>query len=309
MARRTAYLKQIDPVPKTIERHMLNLGFSHSADYFSWCWANGFEGHLKKKTIDLYEEVAAFEAARDQLRAQSRLHKSPAAFLKMVCLGDLSSDDLDRPKFKLVAQELEQSSEAEEVRRSLLEMLLGLLKHDDLIFETSQDGRGAPYIRGLIKLHDRKALWLRSIADWRPKTKNTVRKFGDLTHHLFDQYGDVPRFMEKVWLRDDGKSWRYRDWYVHIGRGHNLRTAKSPVPLTKKMAHHFLKAPDNYEIEQGIRWGQLKSLGVADAAVHAVVATRLGRRLENEEFWFSVFRFIADNPMLDPRQIGPIIDY
>ena len=59
-----------------------------------------------------------------------------------------------------------------------------------------------PVLRGLIKLHDRKALWLRPLKEWKPKSKNTERMFGELTRHLFDEFGDVPRFMERVWLRD-----------------------------------------------------------------------------------------------------------
>ena len=75
------------------------------------------------------------------------------------------------------------------------------------------------------------------------------------------------------------------------------------------MAHHFLQAPDDYSVEQAIRWGQLTALGAGEAAIHATAATRLCRSFENEDFWFTVLRFIADNPMLDPRQIGPMIDY
>ena len=29
----------------------------------------------------------------------------------------------------------------------------------------------------------------------------------------------------------------------------------------------------------------------------------------NEEFWFTFLRFVAENPMLDPRLIGPLVDY
>lgn len=53
----------------------------------------------------------------------------------------------------------------------------------------------------------------------------------------------------------------------------------------------------------------MSTLGAPVPAIHAVAATRLGLSFENEEFWFTVLRFIADNPMLDPRQIGPMIDY
>ncbi|MEM9617488.1 MAG: PcfJ domain-containing protein [Pseudomonadota bacterium] len=288
---------------------MLDMGFTHSRAYFDWCWANGFEGVLEKSRSDLQEERAAFESIAAKREKQSRLHKKPNAFLEAVCTGELTSDEIDRPNFKAAAAEIESSNESEDVRLSLLEMLRVLVRHDDLTFQTVGGGDDTPFIRGLIKLHDRKALWLRPLEDWKPKSKNRERRFGELTHHLFDKFGDVPRFMESVWLRNDRTSWRYRDWYVHLGRGYNLRTAKSPVPLTKKMAHHLLRAPDDYSVEQAVRWGQMNALGATENAIHALVATRVGRSFENEEFWFTVLRFIADNPMLDPRQIGPVVDY
>ena len=309
MARRPTYIKELDPLSPAIEKHILVLGFTQSANYIDWCWANGFEGSIDKSKTDMLEESDAFNKIAAQKVKQQRLHKNPKQFFKAVCFGELISDEIDRPNFKMIAAEIENSNESVESRQSLYEMLLVLLKEKDLIFDSTRGRAAAPYLRGLIKLHDRKVLWLRPIEDWKPKSRNSDRKFGELTHHLFDKYGDIPIFMERVWLRNDRPSWRYRDWYVHLGRGHNLRAAKTPVSMTKKMVHHFLQAPNDYTPEQAIRWGQLKALGAAEAAIEAIIATRLGQSFEHESFWFTVFRFIADNPMLDPRQIGPLVDY
>lgn len=309
MARRPRIIENQDPISPTLDRHMRELGFTLPGPYYDWCWANGFDGSLEKSKADLQEERDAFVVLAKKRQTQNRMHKNPKAFFGAVCAGKLWSNEIDRPNFKRAATEIESSEKSEDVRASLNDMLVGLLKHDDLLFDTAPVPNTPPFMRGLIKLHDRKALWLRPIEDWKPKSKNSMRKFGELTHHLFDNYGDVPRFLEKVWLRDDRHSWRFRDWYVHLGRWHNLRTAKSPTPLTKKMAHHFLTAPDDYTAEQGIRWAQMKALGASDQAIHAIAATRLGRGFNKDEFWFTVLRFIADTPMLDPRQIGPIVDY
>ncbi|WP_422344682.1 PcfJ domain-containing protein [Parasphingorhabdus sp.] len=296
-------------MPVKIERHMLALNFIQSTDYFDWCWANGFDGSLEKSAMDLREEIEAYQTEQIKRKSHAKLHRNPKAFLAAVCQGELSSDEIDRPVFKLAAAEIEASKEDAEARSSLLSMLSHLTIFGDFIFQTVPNRDETPFIRGLIKLHDRKALWLRPLEEWKPKSKNRERMFGELTHHLFDKFGDVPTFMEAVWLRNDRPSWRYRDWFVHLGRGYNLRKAKSVIPLTKKMAHHYLQAPDNYTVEQAIRWGQMKALGCSDAAVDAVAGSRLGRSLVNEEFWFTVLRFFANNPMLDPRQIGPIVDY
>jgi PcfJ-like protein len=309
MARRPEYLRTNDPVPRAIERHMAAMGFIRSRAYLDWCWANGFAATFEKSRSDLQEERDTFDAIVEQKKKQSRLHKFPKVFLQAVCQGDLTSDEIDRPNYKRTAAEIEVSSESEETRESLLEMLLTLIRYDDLVFGSVPGSEDIAFVRGLIKLHDRKALWLRPLDQWKPKSKNPLRQFGDLTHHLFDKFGDVPSFMEAAWLRNDRPSWRYRDWYVHLGRGHNLRTAKSPVKIAKKMAHEFLRAPQDYTVEQAVRWGQLRALGAGQNTINALVATRLGRSFENEEFWFTVLRFIADSPMLDPRQIGPLVDY
>lgn len=160
------------------------------------------------------EEREAYQHIQARRVAHSRLHRNPKAFLKAVCSGDLSSDDIDRPIFKQAAAVIEASKEDAGARSSLLDMLLQLSGHGDFVFQTVADRSNTPFLRGLIKLHDHKALWLRPLEEWKPKSKNHDKMFGELTHHLFDQYGDVPTFMESVWLRDDRPSWRFRDWYV-----------------------------------------------------------------------------------------------
>ena len=211
MARRSALVRKDDPVPMNIERHMLAMGFEHSRNYFDWCWANGFDGSVDKSRSDLFEELEAYAAFAEKRKKQTRLHKNPKAFVEAVCRGELTSDEIDRPNFKRAAAEIEASKETDEARLSLLDMLLAMLKHGDMVFQSVAGRDDTPFVRGLIKLHDRKTLWLRPLEDWKPKSKNLERRFGELTHHLFDKFGDVPRFMDGVWLRNDRPSWRYRD--------------------------------------------------------------------------------------------------
>lgn len=39
----------------------------------------------------------------------------------------------------------------------------------------------------------------------------------------------MPSFMDSAWFRGDHGSYLYRNWYVHLGARHNLRTAKTPI--------------------------------------------------------------------------------
>lgn len=53
--------------------------------------------------------------------------------------------------------------------------------------------------------------------------------------------------------------------------------------------------------------------GGTPSLVNALMATRLGQRVEKEEarrvFWLSVYKFFIDNPLLDQRHVGPIVDF
>ena len=71
--------------------------------------------------------------------------------------------------------------------------------------------------------------------------------------------------MDAVWFIEDGEeARRQQDWFSHIGAGQNMRTAEVPTELSKKMAHHFLQAPEHYTIEEALRYGQIKGQGGGD---------------------------------------------
>ena len=147
--------------------------------------------------------------------------------------------------------------------------------------------------------------WLRPLDSFRPTSKNAQKQFGQLARHLLTEY-DVPEFMDSVWF----KRTRTQNWFIHVGRGHNIRTApRLLIPLTKKMAHFFLSAPKSYTVEHALRWAQVHGLGGNRRIADAVCGTRLGRGFKNDDFWLTVVRFFVDNPLLDTVHYGPIADY
>ncbi len=308
MARRTAVTDQYgEPLPGRSIAHLRALGVRTFWEYLSWCDRCGFDGDISiKSKKQLAVELERKQTDDAQRKLIDSFDRKPRAFISSICNDEIAAQDIRRDVYREAALAI-QATDLDK-RESLKEMLNTLIAHGNQMFDRVGPD-GASVIVGLIKLHDRKSLWLRPLDEFKPRTKSRNRWFGELTHHLLDQYGDVPRFMESVWLRTDQKSWRFRDWYVHLGRGFNLRTAKSPVPLTKKIAHWFLKAPDDYTPEQAIRFGQMSSLGASRASIDAVAGSRLGRGFGNEEFWLTFMQWLVENPMLDPRQISPIIDY
>lgn len=308
MSRKRSRLATVNDVRDCVERHVLSLGFQQAADYFVWCGRRGFEGSFDKTRADLKREAEVFALEKRVSLNQSRLHKSPKAFFTVACFSRIDANNVIRPNMRRVFWEIQESDPAPQERRALFEMLTTLARYDKLIFGATDDNMTA-LVRALIQLNTHRAHWRRPLKSWRPRTRNGERQLNQLIRYLLDEYGDVPAFMDSVWLRNDRKSGRYRDWYVQLGAGTNLRKLDCPVKITKRIAHEFMRAPDDYSIEQAIRWGQLRSMGVARPTIDGVAGSRLGRSLAHEDFWITFLRFIAANPMLDPRQIGPLVDY
>ena len=116
------------------------------------------------------------------------------------------------------------------------------------------------YATGFLNLATCQRQWLRPLAVWRPPSHDLRGQFSSLANHLLAEY-PVPEFMAMAWLRDDFPGPAWRDLFLHIGRGNNPRSGKTPVRLTRWMAHHFLQAPTHYSIEGAMRWAQIAALG------------------------------------------------
>jgi hypothetical protein len=167
----------------------------------------------------------------------------------------------------------------------------------------------ADVLSGLLSLASFHSDWLRPVETWEPAGANPRPQFSSLASHLLAAY-PVPAFMTSVWL----KGWtpearRQQRWFTLIGSGQNIRRADLPLAYTKRMAHHFLQAPDHFSVEEALRWGQVRGLCGSKQLANAVSATRLGRSFEAEDFWLTVLHFLVNHPELDLAHVGPIVDY
>ncbi|HZZ78008.1 MAG TPA: PcfJ domain-containing protein [Gemmataceae bacterium] len=161
---------------------------------------------------------------------------------------------------------------------------------------------------GLLDLALHHGDWIRNIELWHPARQNVWPLFSSLAQHLLARC-PVPRFMTSVWLDSSPRTQlRQQEWYKHLGRGENIRTARLPISLTRAMVHWFSQAPHHLTAVQAIRWAQVRGLGGSKRLAAAVVGTRLGKVLENEDFWESVLIFFVNHP-LDSDQIGPVVDF
>jgi hypothetical protein len=162
----------------------------------------------------------------------------------------------------------------------------------------------------LLALSAHSGRWIREPEDCKPRSHNTERQLGSLVRHLVARY-DVPRFMDTAWL--EGLTTHgvlHQRWFIHVAQGQNIRTADGlPIPLTKKQAHLYLEAPDDFDVLRAFRWAQVVDLGGSERLVRSVLGTRIATDFAHDEFWTSVLRWLVAEPMLDPVHHGPIIDY
>jgi hypothetical protein len=170
----------------------------------------------------------------------------------------------------------------------------------------------------LLTLAHHHADWLRPIETWAPASPSPWLLFMSLGHHLFTQY-PVPAFMTSVWfdflpdeLPDEPDWYRHlrlpeHEWYKHLGRGRNIRTADLPLRFTKAMAHQFHQAPDHFGVYDALRWAQVRGLGGSESLAQAVLRTRLGYSFEHEDFWETVLRFCVNHPRLDLAKVRSIV--
>jgi PcfJ-like protein len=162
---------------------------------------------------------------------------------------------------------------------------------------------------GLLAMASHRDGWLRPPDEWEPSGAGPWPRFASLASHLFARY-PMPAFMASAWSWSrEPEARRRQGWYRHMGLGRNIRTADVPLELTKKMAHEFTLAPDHFSIDMALRWGQVRGLGGSKHLARAVVATRLGRTFEHEDFWRTVVHFFVNHPELALEHVGPIVDY
>jgi hypothetical protein len=209
--------------------------------------------------------------------------------------GGLSREEADTD----VAAEIHAGFDHAVDRDALLAMLRRIESKSKLL-------KSAAHARGAITLCNDAAKWIQPLDQWTPASHNPDRQFASLARHLWAVY-DVPLFMDKAWTHGTPQQ---QAWFKHIGTGKNIQTADGlPIPLTKKMAHHFLEAPADYSIEAAFRWGQVVALGGDRRLADALRETRLVQEFRDNDFWLSVIRFFIRNPMLDSAHVSPIIDY
>jgi hypothetical protein len=265
-------------------------------DYQEWCRQHGFGASLNKTRVQLEREYQHHKLVTANKKLKQNKREGNLRYLvQKLYTNEIKHTELNSEALKLIYTGFNNIHN----KRLLRDVLLQLDEKTKLL-------NYIDYVKGVISFVAHFSQWLRPIAEWQPKTRNADRQFASLARHLYAQY-EVPAFMDTVWHKGDGKA---KGWFIHIGKGNNIRTAKAlPIKMTKKMAHCFLQAPSNYDVNAAFRWAQIHALGGNKTIADAVAETRMARSFSDDDFWLSVLRFFIANPMLDTSQYNPIVDY
>jgi hypothetical protein len=173
-------------------------------------------------------------------------------------------------------------------------------------------GEGGPerYLPPVLQIARQWKRWRQPVDTWEPESTDPREQLHELICHLFAAY-PVPRLFESVFL--EPREYPYQEWLPHLGDGRNIRTAPGmTAPLTSRMAHFMLLAPEQLGVIQALRWGQVTALGGSAELADEVITSPLGRVLgarEDEEFWLAFLQWLVNHPELPVDQVSPVVSF
>lgn len=300
---------------EALRQHIAQLGLDGVPAYQAWCRQQGLGSAIHKsaaqrvKELKLHQQLQSTQALQ-MGRKHSRRTKD---LIHQICAGTIAEEELRTE----VLRQIHRASAglADRERAQLRDLLLHVEKRAPNLLDArpalQRLGRveGNSFVAALGALARHSRVWQQAPAAWKPDSRNPRRQFAALARFLLARY-EVPACLDSVWFSGWGpQAQRQQGWFVHVGRGQNIRTADLPLVLSKRMAHVFAAAPSELTASEALRWAQVMGQGGSTELARAVVATELGRSFAAESFWSTAVLFFVENPMLDPDVVGPIVDY
>ena len=301
---------------KELAAHLDALGLADATAYRRWCRSVSMSDSLHKSAAQRRKEIEAKRGSdfeRDRMRLADTGGKIEAA-VRGVVKGEIHRDRLTHPGLIRLSELVDTHQPTSGQRAMLTRLVLSVLPKAGFLDLNPMIGlfgsaEGNTAVDGLYAISAHSEHWQRAPESWKPVRHGLYNRFGELLRHLFALY-PLPSFFDSAWFAGVGpEATRQQQWYLHVGRGGNIRSAGLPMAYTKRMAHLFLQAPDDYSVTNALRWGQILALGGSKELVEHLNATPLGSRLEHEDFWISLIHFLVNNPMMDLSKVGPVVDY
>lgn len=251
------------------------------------------------------EQAVLQKLGRKERQAEriAKMHRKPAKliealFLKKIQLKDLPEDS----DFREIGQVLQNKWRyARGKKKGFFEFLSNIArKNTTIIYQEATILRYAFHYA---------SHWVRNPKGWVPKADTPLHARGlvlDLLHYLFAEF-PIPEFMNQAWAEQNE---RYIRWFIHLGKGLNIRTAAGvSIELTKKMAHFFGLAPKHYSIQKALRYAQIMGMGGTVQLVEDLNITSVGRMLEHKDFWTTVLKFFIQHAEMGAYTINQVVEY
>lgn len=274
-----------------------------------------FSSRIKKNWKERCRErfFASQPAIQHRIAKKKEERRRPRRTIERIFEGDLGQSELTQPDL-LFVHELAASVQELRTRSAFRQLVLHVEDGTGLLTKRPAhpqfgDRERNTFAEGLLALARNCRSWIRPVRSWHPRSHNVRRQFSSLAGHLLAKH-KVPVFMDSVWfVGTSEEAARQQAWYISLGNGQSPRQLDLPIALSKRMVHHFLNSPKHYSVYAALRRGQVMGLGGTDRIVNGILGSRLGIDFDNNDFWITVIRWVIQNPMYDPAQIGPLVDY
>jgi hypothetical protein len=313
--------RQQDQADTNLANHLDALGLKGVKAYQQWCADNGFSRRLIKSQSDRRKERQAVVDANSGSTTvhAMQIDRSRGKAIDLIFEEKLKFADLRDRQQQALALAISRLNHLPKTgRANVIEQFRSLYFDcqrkkvkflEGGIPSASTQTRSCSFVEALASVASFSDQWIRPVSDWKFRTHNQRRQFDSLVTHLFVAH-DMPSFFYNTWfhpLYRKGKS--AQKAFVHVAAGHSIRRANIPLVYSKRMSHHFLRAPSDSNFAQALRWGQVHGLGGDPLLAKAVMGSALGEKFENNEFWQSVLEWFIQHPMFDRALFPVIYDY
>ena len=173
--------------------------------------------------------------------------------------------------------------------------------------------------------------WVRPVDEWKPRGKSMASILTSLVNHLFCEY-KMPAFWFSVWYARapnravaadgavtelDATILRDIDLFIELAQGESLykliKKGRFIIPFTKKQCHAFMAQRGVKNVVSAVRWTQIQNFGGDRRLAQAICGTEWGDQFSpgprGEAFRAGVIQWFCNQGMIDPVQVGPLIDF
>lgn len=307
------------PNTPDLEPHFKALNVGSLAAYKLWCYRNGLDTSTQKSPDQLQIERDLYQSQNPDKAPDVHARHDPtlAKHVVRIFKGGLQNANLSHVLHNIRTM-YNRLNGRPEVQQALGRLTLHIEKYGDLIrpiratksYGNSTDNT---YLGGMRQLAQHHKNWIRPVEEWRPKNHKARLQFNALARHLLARY-EVPPFFDKAFFQGDTEeAHSQQKWFIHIGKGQNIRTAGVPMRLTKRMAHNLIQGNDHrLTVYQAMRTAQYNALKTAPQTWHTswiIAHGPLGDSLANDNFWETVVQFIGNQNFLARSYVDAIVDY